>query len=579
MDNHSNRRSEGNSGTNVREQVIALMKEGIRGRIPASKISELRRNLNSDEQVDAIQTAFLELQRETQHRAKKFTKFIDEKFRQKNYPLHTVLKESEKYRRKNNLSDVEYSEFKHQYQKMHTSRGENMDLDMLPSTNMALLFGDIYSTDGIAVKTEDYQALQDILKLHTMTKGVHSQVILQAMQYQGFPMEVAEAEYDSTRHNVSCAVNPVIVAMFAMKMNGFDHHFLYSNISYIVKCKYEKERIDHTFDRELLHAMILDSNDVVCSDKSVMADLRMRANVQNNLWNCVLQLRSGKFFECTNNDFFSAIEECKIFRQDAPDLIYTGDEHVIMRRLFAAMSFNPTLVNTTPIFGTGTQGNVVDFPVLDNTARFLPFFVVRIPDVNTADESQTVILDDAISRPQVYHENGVYVPKKQTVIATRGDVIIFHVPRRSIAAANRFQSMISTTPRFTQVPSHVLINERINDFKIEYNPIITISPATYGLVSAVVLETPIGMEEDKEEQKHKIIIGNATIIRNTPIGNKMNFAADHVMYSPKLLPSQQAKSGASVSIKKVWDDVSDQADTILAHHGTIFVFEEITAPV
>lgn len=575
MDNHSNRRPDGNSGQSVRDQVIALMKEGIRGRIPASKVSELRRTLSNDEQVDAIQTAFYEIQRETQHRAKKFAKFIDEKFRQKNYPLHIVLKESEKYRRKNNLSDVEYAEFKHQYQRMISARGEKMDIDMLPSTNMALLFGDLYSTDGITVKTEDYQALQDILKIHTMTKGVHSQVILQSMQYSGFPVEVSQAEYDATRHNVTCAINPVIVALFANKMEGFDSHFLYSNISYIVKAKYEKERIDHDYDRQLLHSMIMDSNDVVCSDKSPIADLRMRANVQNNLWNCVLQLRSGKFFECTNNDFFTAIEDCKIFRQDAPDLVYTGDELIIMRRLFAAMSFNPTLVNTTPIFGTATQGNVVDFPVIDNNIAFRPFFTVRIPDIETT-EAQSITLDGAISRPQVYHENGTYVPKKQQILGSKGGILVFVVPRRSIAPNTRLQSMINITPRFTQVPSHVLINERINDFKIEYAPVMTVETVTYGLTSAIVLETPMNMEEDKVEQKHKIIIGNGAVIRDTTRTGKMNFDAPYHIYSPKMLSSRSSKPGGSVSIKDVWEPINDEAEKILSHKGTIFVFTEIT---
>jgi hypothetical protein len=59
----------------------------------------------------------------------------------------------------------------------------------------------------------------------------------------------------------------------------------------------------------------------------------------------------------------------------------------------------------------------------------------------------------------------------------------------------------------------------------------------------------------------------------------MNFAAPHQMYSPKLLPSKPAESGTSVSIKKVWEDVSDEADDILACRGTIFVFEEIAPGV
>lgn len=573
MSDHSNRRP-GNS-VNVRDQVIALMKEGIRGAIPQSKLADLRKKLNDDEVIDAIQTSFYEIQRDTQKRAAKFARFVDEKFRQKNVPLHIVLKEAEKLRRKNNLSDMEYNEFKYQYQKIATGRHGERHEDMIPSTTMSLLFGDVYSTDGLSVKDSDYQALQDILQIYSRTRTTYSQAVIQSMQYRDFAPEVREAEYDSTRHEIRCAAHPVIAAMFGPKIASFDQHFLYSNISHIVKCKHAREPILYDADRHLLQAMILDANDIVCTDKSVLGDLRMRANMQNCLWNAVTSLRSGKFFDCVNNDFFNAVDECKIYKNDSPDLPYTGDEIIVMRRLLAAMSYNPALVTTMPVFGVNGQANPLNFPVVNNTTVFRSHFIVRIPDVNTKFDAE-INLEDSVSVVQTYMENGVPVPKKQTIIRNFGGIMIFFVPRRVIAADDRLSRLIDPSPKFTQIPAHILINERINDFKINFNAVINVGENTYGFRSGIFLETPRGVHvENDRHQRHKIIIGNGAIIRDISVGGKFDFGASYYLYSPRFLPSVRTTVGESSSIKKVWQ-TEPEAEDIMAIKGTIFIYEDVT---
>lgn len=578
MSDTSNRRPEAHTSGSVNDHVVALIKEGFRGRIPPAKIAELRRKLSNDDMVDAIQTAYYEGLEEDKKRAAKFVKFIDEKTRDKNMPLHIVLKKAAEYKTNKNLTDIQFAEFKYQYEKLYTSRtGSNSQESFIPSTTMSLLFGDIYSIDGITVRESDFPALTDILKLHTMTRGTHSQVIMQSMQYQGFDSAVKHAEYDATRHNPTYALHPVVAAMFAPKMKGFDDHFLFTNISYIVKCKYERERIMSLPDQMLLHSMIVDSNDVVCSTKSAIHDLRMRANVQNNLWNCVLQMRSGKFFEVVSNDFFSSIEECKIFRQDNPDLTYTGDESIIMRRLLAAMSFNPIIVSTIPVFGLDTM-NPAGFPVINNSVVARPFFTVRIPDAESMPDGDepNITLEDSVKRPQVYKEDGMYVPKTQKIINVTSGVLIFHVPRRSIISADAFTRFIDPRPKFTQIPLHVLANERLNSFKIGFSPVIVIDNKTFSFVSGVVLETPMGLADTGgEERRNKIILGCSAIVRDSGVASRMNFGAPYHIYSPKTLPGQFGITGASANIKKVWEDCSGEAEDILAMKGTIYIYEQI----
>jgi len=577
MSNNSNRRPEGSSNNTAHEQANALLKEGIRNKIPSSKIAELRRKYNDDEMIDRIQEVFYDRLNEIRSKSKKFVKAIEKKFASKGLPLHIVLKESKKYKQKYGLSDIEFNEFKKQYEKLMNARLPiNEQQNLVPNTNMAQLFGDVNAVDGLTVRDSDYPVIQDIIKMYQVTRGTHSSVILQSMQYNECDTEVMQAKYDVTRNNLAFAVNPILVAMFAPKINIFEQHFLYTNIAYIVKCKYGREPINNAADLDLLHHMIIDSQDIVCSADSPLKDIRLRCNVQNNLWNNVLAMRAGKFFDSIGNDFFSAIDECKISMYDAPDLIYAGDEGVILKRLLAAMSFNPLIVSTDPVFGVNGNSNPINFPVIMNRVVARPLLTLRLPERNAAHEPIT--LESAVTNSQVYIENGMFVPKTQQVVYSRG-VIIFHVPRRTVAAIDNYSHLISPTPKFTQIPSHILINERINDVPIEFQHIIEIAKQPYTFASAIVLETPnIDANDDDREQRDKIVIGTATIIRDTSKGNGALFEAPYKIYSPKMIVLQSIVApvaGAGVNdIKDVWHELKheDNAESILRIKGTVFIF-------
>jgi hypothetical protein len=574
--NNSNRRPEGSGGNAVNDQAIALLKEGIRGKIPASKIAELRRKYSNDEMVDKIEAAFYERLNEINSKAKKFVKLVEKKFGGKGLPLHAVLKESKKYRDKYNLSDLEFREFKKQYEKLMNARLPAVEQQaLMPNTNMARLFGDVHSLDGLLVRDGELDVLNDILKAFTMTRPTHANVILQSMQYNGCDQQVMSALYDSTRNNLNCAVNPVIAAFFVPKINIMESHFLFSNISYIVKCKYDKAPIRNKADEFLLHSMIIDSNDIVCSAETPLKDIRLRVNVQNNLWNCVHAMRNGKFFDCVGNDFFTAIDECKISTFDAPDLVYAGDEGVIMKRLLAAMSFNPLLVATNPVFGVNGSANPIGLPVMANRVVARSFLTLRLPAVGS---NEVVTLENAISHSQVYLENGMFVPKTQTIIA-HGGVLIFHVPRRSVAPIDHYAHLINPSPVMHQIPSHILINERINDSVIQFNPIMRVSDKIFNFVSAVILETPRNMVDlgDEQEQRNRIIVGTAAVVRNTENNDAMNVNAPYMVYSPKTINLQDPVAPTSPETKSVWcplGDVEESAEAILATTGTIFVYGE-----
>jgi hypothetical protein len=530
---------------------------------------ELRRKYNDDNLLDKIQEVFYDKLNEIKTRALKFAKLIEKKFGARGLPLHIVLKESKRYKEKYDLSDVEFNEFKKQYEQLLNSRLPSEDKgQLIPNTNMAQLFGEVNSNEGLLIKDADYAIIQDIIKIYTATRAIHSSVILQSMQYGDCPPEVMNSEYDPQKHNTACAIHPVIAAMFIPKIKLFEEHFLYTNIAYIIKSKYNKEPLNNMADINLLYHMINDANDIVCSADTPLKDIKLRCTLQYNLWNNVLALRSGKIYDCVGNDFFTAIDECKISSYDAPDLLYIGDEGVVLKRLIAAFSFRPIVVSTTPIFGTFGTANPVNFPVISNRVVATPLLTLRLPTNANSKELPNISLESAISQSQVYLENGMFVPKTQEVIYTNG-VIIFHVPRRTLAINNDFKYLVSPIPQFEQIPAHILRNERINITPIQQTESLIIQNETLYLRSVVVLETIEDKSDSAPNSLNQIVIGTAAVIRKTdnPI------TGEFYIYAPKTLQLEGANRQPVIEQLPLSDPENEDSSLIYTK-GTIFIFSK-----
>jgi hypothetical protein len=321
-------------------------------------------------------------------------------------------------------------------------------------------------------------------------------------------------------------------------------------------------------DINLLYHMINDANDIVCSADTPLKDIKLRCTLQYNLWNTVLALRSGKIYDCVGNDFFTAIDECKISSYDAPDLLYIGDEGVVLKRLIAAFSFRPIVVSTTPIFGTFGTANPVNFPVISNRVVATPLLTLRLPTNANSKELPNISLESAISQSQVYLENGMFVPKTQEVIYTNG-VIIFHVPRRTLNINNDFKYLVSPIPQFEQIPAHILRNERINITPIQQTESLIIQNETLYLRSVVVLETIEDKSDSAPNSLNQIVIGTAAVIRKTdnPI------TGEFYIYAPKTLQLEGANRQPVIEQLPLSDPENEDSSLIYTK-GTIFIFSK-----
>lgn len=515
----------GNDGA-INETVRKLIKEGFKDRIPASYIQELQRKYNDQALVDKIQEVYYEKVTDIRRRAIKFTKLIERKYGGMGYPLHVVLNKALKYKTKYNLSDAEFEMFRQLYEKTMNPRNRPGMVSMLaPNTNMAKVFGDPNTEKGLQIGENDYKVVREIVNTYEAHRRLHAQVCMQSVTYTPYSPNGA---YQTNVHNINSYVHPVLVAMFCPQFDIFERHFLHSNLGFIVKSKHTGDDSANSYPNYmLLHSLVHDPTDVVCSNKSPIEDINIRFLLQVSIWECVLAMRNDKLYDTAgerhNAIFMKNVDDCRISNYDAPDLLYYGDESVIMRRLMNAFALRPTIVSTFPVSGYQTH-NQINFPVLVNSVTAVPMLHVRLPIANTPGLSGPIRLEDSLYQPTFMVENGVFTARNQQVIYSEG-VLIFNVPRRTYHPLLNVQNMFKPT-NYERLPKNLVGLERLNDYEVE---ILDESTVTFNNQQTVELTSVVGLLTTKDKEGNDIIKSCVTLMPHAP-ANKM-------LYNPADAPA------------------------------------------
>jgi hypothetical protein len=495
--NRSKRESSSNAG-HIEQEVQNLFHKNKT--LSRDTFTKLLQKYGDSGVVDKIFEAYNEKHHYIVKKAKKFVYLIREKYANSNYPYHILLEKARLYKVKHGLTEDEFSEFQRIYeQELIGARSPEI---MIPRNNMTKALGainnDFQEADNKFNDT-DFKYLQEILKLHAMSKPLHSQVIIQSMQYGEFSSEAMEGVYDPKfGHKRTDAIHPVIAALFIPRIKKLEDHFLYSNISGIVKSRYNNERLTNRPDYELFYALTNDHNDVVCDSQSSMQDLLNRALVQNQLWASVVNLRNGQYYTPGFRDFVSAIDICRANKFDTPDLIYGRYDGTILKRLLAAFSFRPTLVVTT----AQKMQNVITNPY----QQYVRPMVTTLPMINIRLEISKThykLEDKALTQAQMFLENG-FVSVRDTSIIYSSGVLFFFIDRRvNIVRYSDMQPY-----NIDRLPTSIAGFERIHLSAVQI-PRDLILPKTndkYELVSIVNADT------------HKVnnierVIGSTAILR------------------------------------------------------------------
>jgi hypothetical protein len=514
--NQRNRSERGNDS--VEDEVQKLFRKN-NGKISSADFVKLRQKYDDADLVEKIQKAYLDKHGTISKKAKKFAQLIREKYSNQQYPFHILLEKARLFKVKHGLSDDEFTEFQRIYEQELV--GLNSPEVVIPSTNMMKVLGSInVDFQGFALKLNDndYKFLQEILKLYSASRPLHAQVLLQSMQYRDCDFEALTGQYRrELGHRPTESIHPVIAAMFLPKIEELETHFLHSNIAGIVKARYNGESLSNRPDYELFYALTNDPNDVVCDNRSSILDLLNRAQVQNQLWNCVLNLRNGQYYNAVFRDFVGSVDMCRLNKQDNPDLIYGRYDGTILKRLLSAFSFRPTIVSTTPIY------NIVNLNPYQQNVRpvvtAVPMINLRLPP--TINDNSAISLSDALDQNQYFLENGAMVPRHTSLIYSRG-VLFFFVDRRAnIIRYNDVQPF-----NIARLPVSVSGFERLNDREVDFNDEITIRSDVYQLRSVVLAEV------NRNSPERNIVVGSSTIIMNHADHSNGIFQHEYIQYDP-----------------------------------------------
>lgn len=559
---------------NVENEVQKLLSKKIDKDRLAHELETLRGKLGDDELVDEIQEAYLEKYNKTLKRAKKFAELIRNKYANTTYPLHVLLLKGQKYKAKYGLTNEEYNLFQNMADGLIT--GTKSEDVLQHKTNMSKVLGDIrpYSSKGtMKLNDSDYKHMQEIIRLNATSKALHAQVLLQSIQYKSCDFEAMNAKY---RREQSFGpgehIHPVVVALFLPKIEVLENTFLRSNISSVVKARFNNEQLMSRYDYELFNALVRDPNDIVCDNRSSVLDLLNRFHIQNQLWNCVLGLRNGQCYNTNYRNFITSMDTCKYNKFDNPDLIYGRYDGTIIKRLFASFSFRPTIVASLASMPNNFSLNPYQ-QVIKPDVKSIPMINFRLPSV-VGPNAPTIDLKDALNQKQILLNNGVFGAHETSIVHSNG-VLVFCVDRRT----NIIKTAVSTFSLNTN-PIAVAGFERINTKPINFDKRITIRNDTYRLRSVVVAET------NKIAKVDDIVIGSSAIVvrySGECLGGVNLYADEFVKYDPySVINPDVDASGKPVQndqpfqgIKEIAGiDSEEENFTELAQtKGVIFVYE------
>lgn len=589
---YNRRRSSNTKGSSniVGKEVEKLMRENPHN-ISTSAMYKLRERYGDQELLDQIQDKYVERSRAIRKRAKKFAKLISERYSLQNYPLHILLKKALKYKKKYNLTDPEFEEFRRVYEQTLTGNEEPQHVNLtVPFTNMSRALGQglVDVDDGMKFDNKDYESIQNILRIYAETKSTHAQVVLQSMTYRDLAVEALSGVYEVKLHNPHCHIHPVVAALFLPKINLLEDHMLRSNLAYIVKQRYEKQPILTSTDYAVFYDIISDPTDVQCSNESAVKDLHNRINVQRHLYASVLALRHGRYYSCEYQSFMTAIDNCRRSVADNPDLIYEGHEGTVLQRLLGAFSLRPTIVATTPL----APFQLNPLPLKTHhmpKVQSVPMITLKLPSMyaynSNPDMAMKIDLESALNMSQPYIEEGRIVPRNQQIIYSRG-VLIFFVPRRA-HTLNIAKLIQPHQAMFHRLPRTVAGFDRLNDISVNFNETLTLrnNEHSYVLKSVVVcdINTNLANEVSKDGNVGpKLITGSSTIVRKIEDIDGTPIAPINYHYNPRLAAIKEYnQTTASVSqnapITVINDSSSDPTEDFYqkaSTRGTIFVYQQ-----
>lgn len=399
-------------------------------------------------------------------------------------------------------------------------------------------------TGSLIIKgDEEEKAVKKILDLHEESAALHNSVITQSILYEDFDVFNKSVTPFYADNNLFSPTPPILAALFIPKMLSVDQAMLLSSIANVVVARYSGEPIRLLPDWELFINLINDPNEAVCSRKHPLKDLLHRAEIQRVLWEAVLALRAGRFYNTVNLALLELLDTCRFYKYDAVDIQYGGDDADALRRLMMVFSWRPIIIQTLPTFNPADKGVLglmnpyVNIQAFNGAIDSLSLVSIRLNLFNAdvfkgePPAGKESIITDGYARPhtekvppydieklingtEVFFDEGsdLLIPKLTRVIGSR-NILGIHVHRRRYAVpVFKWETPIT----FKELPVYSSEIYDLDTTEIRVLPTLTIENDEAGkykqefrLRSVVVTKTK-KLSGDKD-----VIIGSFTVAYDT----------------------------------------------------------------
>lgn len=489
--------SDTRSRENVSEKAIDARGKEILEKIFKSRellldqqvLSQLKKSLSDTKIIDAVFDYYKMRLEKIKAKVNKFKQALLRKYALANLSTRQLIEKAKKYTRKYDLSAGEFQMFINLLLNEPSQQVQNQY--NIPSTPMSRTLGyniDASMGDKLVLHEGDEEFFKKIMENERETKQLHTQLTLQTLMYDDCSLQAINGVFDATRHNAFKHVHPIIAALFLPKVPFLDEHMLLASIANIVKCKKDGKPISTLYEYELYWDLITDPNQsCVTDDNKTMEDLSRRVELQTRLWESVMNLRLGKYYDDNSAAFIAAVEKCKNSIFDAPDLVYAHDEGAIFRRILNTFSLRPTVVSISSVDPNPVMLTTLSLsPATYSQITTVPMVNLRLPRplIGSQNVVSSIKLVESLNQQQWFIDGKTLLPKTQSIIYSR-DVIFFHVDRRFKSFNHTF---VHQPHVFTGLPPSLSGLDTINEMDVNFDYTINVGNENFDLRSVVFVE-------------------------------------------------------------------------------------------
>ena len=478
-----------------------------------------------------------------------------------------------------------------------------------------------YQTGDMSVESSQMVYVDKIIKLYNENVLLHNRVQLQVYTHEEKNFCYITYPLDVNSTDVYSFVPTYLFALFGPKFDDIENRMLFASISKIINLRKEGMPLETKSEVELFEDICRDPVETQCTTNiEPFKDLYKRCEVQKSLWECVLNLRNGKYSTNESYVFQKSLEFCKNVVYDNPEYAFVKDAGYDLQKLFNCFSFRPimyssdttskslnnnlSMMQTSSHFSVQTQLTVPNpiSPIATGMKRFdfKPMIMVNpnmynttttatpndpkfnLQDVLTFEHKHLSIKNKYISVGIIKIENCI------------SDILVFYVPRKKIK--NEIEYSYPSSMKITSLPVSMVMYEEIDMTLLEgihYDEKLKITQGNsakttieYQLASAVFFQTTkiknpkyskdsSNLNHTTEQEDIEIIIGTSAFVSDR--SHASDDKSCGFVYSPyNPVCKLDVTNGKFNPVKALGKDKSaDFMNFDLKRKGTLFLYKRV----